>query len=216
MSRPMLPDGGSSPDGTIKVAPGTWTDAAHPVQTGNNASDDIKAAVVITLNGLLDSLGTFSFVQGAVNLSKAVSDFSSNIELSLGCIAVDMEVVASGLRVAAKAFGHLDNSLVTMFHNLESQMSYYTTDTTLTTVAAATLTGLKIANPPSQHHDGGGGIGGFFSHAWHDVTSWGADIYHGTVNGLESIGVPGWIAIGAGGAVAGLFYVGVAAPAAAA
>lgn len=200
MSHPS--DGGSgSPADVIKVSPGVWNDASTPLLTGNHESDDIKAAVLLTLNDVVDTLGGISFVQGAVNLAQAVSDFSSNIELSLGCIAVDLSVVASGLQVASKTFATLDHSLAATFAQLESQMAYYTTDTTLTASTVPSITALHIVNAP---HSGGGN---FFSHAWHDVTHWGSEAYHGTVHGLESIGAPTWVAVGAGAVVIGGYYV---------
>ncbi len=204
MAYPADDGGSSNPDGVVKVSTGVWNDASHPVNTGNHESDDIKAAVLITLNDLIDSLGALSYVQGAVNLAQAISNFSSNIELSLGCISVDLGVVASGLQAASTAFASLDSSLATTFASLESQMAYFTSDTTLVTSTVATYTPLMMKNVPQPHSGGGGN---FFSHAWHDITNWGSDAYHGTVHGLESVGAPTWVAVAVGGVVIGGYYV---------
>lgn len=199
---PITNGGSTNSTGIINVSPSIWNNASNPIYTGNHESDDVKAAVLITLNDLIDSLGAVSYIQGAVNLAQAVSNFSSNIELSLGCIAVDLGVVASGLQVASQTFAALDHSLATTFAQLESQMAYFTTDTTLATSPVTAATPLHIIN--AQHAGGGSNI---FSHAWHDITNWGSDAYHGTVNGLESIGVPGWAAVGTGAVVIGGYYV---------
>lgn len=211
------PGGGGDPNGTIKVSPGTWTTSSHPVQTSGSTSADLQGAVVSTINDLMDALGTFSFVQGATHLASSLSTFSGNIVLGLGCIAVDMAVVSSGLQAAARAFQSLDHSLTTMFGSLEKQMAYYTTTTTIQTTSVATYTPLHMTSTSSSSshasHSSGNGFTHFFGSVWHHVTSWGSDVYHGVEHGVESIGAPGWLAIGCAVVVAGLFYIVIAAPA---
>lgn len=216
----MEPDGGGgNPGGTIKVSPGTWTTSSHPVQTSGSESADLQGAVVSTLNDLMDALGAFSFVQGATHLASSISTFSGNIVLGLGCIAVDMAVVSSGLQAAARAFEALDHSLATMFSSLENQMAYYTTTTTIQTTSVTTYAPLQMTSTSSSSlhasHSSGNGFTHFFGSVWHHVTSWGSDIYHGVEHGVESIGAPTWLAIGCAVVVAGLFYIVIAAPAAA-
>jgi hypothetical protein len=203
----MAGNDGNTSNGTLQVDPSVWSETSHAIQTGNNESEDIKAEVLITLNDLMDSLGALSFIQGASNLSEAMSEFSSKIELSLGCVAVDISVVASGLLAASKAFGTLDSSLATMFNNLESQMSYFTTTTTIAPAHAATYTPLKTigAEPAAS---GGSSIGHFFSHAWHDITNWSSDVNNSVSNTLSNVGAPGPVAESAGFLAGGLLLIG--------
>src|SRR6478752_6197073 len=98
----IAPDGGGGdPNGYIKVVPGVWALSAQTISTNNNSSQDIQAAVMTTVNGLIDTLNVCSYVQGAVDLAKAVSEFGDGIENMLGCVAVDLAVNGSGLAAAA-------------------------------------------------------------------------------------------------------------------
>lgn len=189
-------------DGTILVPPGVWEETSHAPKRGNRESDDIKAALMITLDDLMEALGGFAFVQGAVNLARAVADFSSNIELSLGCVSVDLSVVASGLQVASNAFINLDRSLATTFASLESQMAYFTTDTTLIISHVPVYTPLHMTNVASSSGDSN-----IFSHIWHDVRNWGSDVFHGTDSVLSAAGAPAWLAVGGAALVLGGYYV---------
>lgn len=207
MTHPINSGDGTYSNGTIAVSPGTWSNASHPVKIGNSASDDIKAAVLITLNGLIDGLGDFSYMQGAINLARAISDFSSNIEFSLGCIAVDLNVVSSGLEAAAQAFASLDSSLAATFASLEAQMAYFTTDTTLTTATVATYSPLKVGN---EGENGWNELGHYGSQAWHYIMEGGKVAYRLTVLYSELTGLPPWAAEIIGGAVV-VLYVGVVA-----
>jgi hypothetical protein len=201
----IAPDGGGGdPNGYIKVVPGVWALSAQTISTNNNSSQDIQAAVMTTVNGLIDTLNVFTYVQGAVDLAKAVSEFGDGIENMLGCVAVDLAVIGSGLAAAAKAFGNLDGSLVTMFSGLNTDLGYYTTTSTLSSTIASTYSAYHIPKPSG----GGGGFsfGHFFGHVWHDVTNWGSDIYHAVDSGLQDIGVPACVAVGVAGGVVVLYY----------
>lgn len=199
MSYPADGGDGSSVD-VIKVSPGTWTETATPLATSNQESADIKAALMITLNNLVDGLGGVSFVQGAVHLAQAVSDFGSNIELTLGCVAVDLSVIASGLKVAAQAFASLDHSLATMLSQLDTQMAYYTTETTLTATTVPTFTTLTIVNAPGA----GGGGDNLLSSTWNHIQSWSNSASNSVSQSLGD----GTLAKAAGETVGGIVIVG--------
>jgi hypothetical protein len=61
MTYPSDTIGSPSPDDTIKIWPGAWNNAARSVEIGNQESDDMKAATLLTLNSLIDALGAFSY-----------------------------------------------------------------------------------------------------------------------------------------------------------
>jgi hypothetical protein len=90
-----------------------------------------------------------------------------------------------------------------MFNTLNQQMSFYTTTSTLTTTTAASYS----AYHPSSS---GWSLGSFFGQAWHDVTSWGSDIYTGVESHLQSWGAPVAVSIVVAGIVVGLYYIAVA------
>lgn len=192
----------------IEVPSEIWEDASSPVKAGSSGSEDVKAAVVTALNGLMQILDGVSFISGTAKLAQALLDFGDKIELSLGCVAVDMTVVASGLHAAARALPVFDHELATTFAGLEHQMSLYTS--TYGVPPLARYIPVHYSTPVAK--TGGSSLG----HLWHDITSWGSDAYHGTVGGLESVGVPAWISLGVGGLVLGLYYTGVFAGGAAA
>ncbi|WP_052889093.1 hypothetical protein [Thermogemmatispora carboxidivorans] len=202
--RPEDSDNSGSADGNIKVWPGTWTDASHTVSFGNQKNEDIQAAVMLALNGVIDALNAFSFLQGAVNLANALSDFSDNLGLSLGCVAVDLSVVASGLLGAAQAFAGQDQTLANMWADLQKQLPYFTTGTTLTPTVVSTFSPLTIH--PAYQPDP---ISSFFSQAWHTVTSWASDAHDWVYSHVSSAGAPPWAASATAALAAGVVFVGV-------
>jgi hypothetical protein len=172
-----------SSNSVIKVDPGVWTDASTPVKTGHEAAQDVTNALAVTINGLLEALGGMAFLSGAANFAKAIENFGESIERSLGCVAVDMAVVSSGLQVAAKAFASKDAELATLFQNLEKQLSTYTTTSAVPLSAPTKYTPYV---PPKKASGGGFSLG----HAWHDVTNWGHDAGSAVHNALSDVGVP--------------------------
>lgn len=150
------PTSNGSPDGNIQVDPGVWNEASYAIQINNNVGADIQADMMRALNGALDSLNVLSFIEGASDLAQALDDFSRNIELSLACLGTDLIVVSSGLAAAAAAFGSLDSALASTFTDLESQMSYFTTETTLTSDGAMPYSPVKVVGEPNSPGSGGG------------------------------------------------------------
>lgn len=202
--RPEGSDNSGSADENIKVWPGTWTDTSHTMSFGNQKNEDIQAAAMLALNGVIDALNAFSFLHGAVNLANALSDFSDNLGVSLGCVAVDLSVVASGLLEAAEAFASLDQTLANMWAGLQKQLPYFTTGTTLTPAVVSTFSPLTI-HPASQPDP----ISSFFSQAWHTVTSWTSDAHDWVYSHVSSSGAPQWAANAAAAVVAVTVFVGL-------
>ncbi|HEY4383327.1 MAG TPA: hypothetical protein VGN34_02470 [Ktedonobacteraceae bacterium] len=192
-----------SSNGVIKIHPGIWTDASTPVKMGHEAAQDVTNTLAVTINGLLEALGGAAFLSSAANLAKAVENFGESIERSLGCVAVDMAVVSSGLQVAAKAFASTDARLATLFQSLEKQLSTYTTTSAVPLTTPAKYTPYV---PPKQTSSGGFSLG----HAWHDITNWGHDAGSAVHNALSDVGVPSIGSQYAGDLVEGTVIGGIA------
>lgn len=125
-------------NGNIKVAPGVWTTSSAPVKTGSSDSHDMANDVVVSIHSLLDSLNAVGFLTSSKNLATALDDFGSGMAAALACVAVDLEVVASGLTAAAHAFTALDGALASTFTQLENQLGYYTNYATSLNLATPT------------------------------------------------------------------------------
>lgn len=125
-------------DGTIKVAPQLWANSAAPAQAGSVDSHDLAQDVVSSVQGVLDALNTVGFLSSARNLTTALEDFGSGMVAALACVAVDLEVVASGLTAAAHAFATLDSALASTFAQVEAQLGYVTSVATSLQLAAPT------------------------------------------------------------------------------
>ncbi len=121
----------------ILVNPDHWDATSTTTSTQKSNSDDLLNELFKTLTDFMNEMQPLFFVSSINNLKTAMEDFGHGMSAALGCVSVDLQVVASGLASAAVAFAATDKSLADTFAKLDTQLGYYT----------STTTGIHLAKP---------------------------------------------------------------------
>lgn len=159
---------------TIKVYP---TQLQTSSQTAKSGSADTKNLSNDMGTAISDVAGALASVDVLAAVGGALETFNTGLMATLECFALGLQVINSGLEVAATAFKGLDAKLSSTFSTLEGRLGYYTgyeTTFTMPTVHVPTgpitlkSTTLSYQLPP-QHHSFWGSVGNFFSGVGHFI-----------------------------------------------
>lgn len=164
--------------GVIAVDPQIWTTTSVPTFQGSHEASTVVAGVVTAVNTTFSVLNTVSFVNGAAQFVESLSNFSERVQGALACLTVDLEVVASGLTVAAATFAATDSQLAATFKALESSLATFTNavpavapsaiSTSIANAKTWSYTSINLSQKATSS-GGNSGFGHFFSHyIWHD------------------------------------------------
>ncbi len=216
--------------GVVKADPAIMTMAAAPTASGSNTSHTLSHSVMTAANGLMDVLSTVNFIEGASSLAAAIDEFGTGVMGALACYGTGLDVVASGLRVAASAFAATDKQLVTMFTALDAQLPMYAGfesatlpalstsqiaslnalgATTATQTFQTTTISLSSAMQHAQAQGGGGfSFSGMFHSVVHTIGGWASGAGHTVGNFVvNDLGAPPVLGTIAFVTVAGMVWV---------
>lgn len=129
--------------GVIMLSPSEWAGAGVQTQAGSQGSDDVTNAVNVAINTLNGALNGVGFIANARNFVTVMEEFGEGMEAALGCVNVDLQVVASGVKAAAAAFPALDARLASTFTQMNQQLSYFTN----------TASGVKLPTPTTAEQN---------------------------------------------------------------
>lgn len=179
----------------IKVGTNQLQTSSQTAKTGStntvNLSQDIDTALADVVNAL-------SAVDVLTGFAGTLETFGTGMMATLACFATGLTVIDQNLAVASSAFKGLDAQLAKSFTTLESQLGYYTgyeTHVTMPTISASSVptgsfatTTTTLSYQAAQHSSFWGGVGHFFSSAWHATTGFVAHHWKGIAIGTIIVG----------------------------
>jgi hypothetical protein len=162
----------------IRVSPTHLQTSSTTAKTGSSDTTNLSNDLDTALADLVTSLNAVDILTG---LAGTLETFGTGLMATLACFATGLSVVDQSLAVAASAFKGLDTTLANTFSTLESQLTYYSgyeTHVVMPTINLSSIptgsyaTSMSTLSFQAQHHSSfWGGVGHFFSSAWHATTS---------------------------------------------
>jgi hypothetical protein len=161
---------------TINVQPSQLNTTSQVANNGSSTTTNLSQDVDSALADLVNALVAVDLLQG---VAADLESFGQSMLATLACFATGLTVVSSGLVIASQAFKGLDASLAATLAAVEKQLPYYTGYEThgismpVIHVPASgfSLSATVITIHPHSQSSFWGGVGNFFSTAWHDTTS---------------------------------------------